>query len=82
MEDLFEVRITQGLFPAGLVQSLLLNTKCIEKYSPVLQVTLLREHFTLPIRKNTLPFWVCPTNPLQSPLNSKTTSLSFGLVPL
>ena len=60
MEDLFEVRITRGLFPAGLVQSLLLNTKCIEKYSPVLQVTLLREHFTVPIPKNTLPFRYVP----------------------
>ena len=60
MEDLFEVRITQGLFPAGLVQSFLFNTKCIEKYSPVLQVTLLREHFTLPIPNNTLPFRYVP----------------------
>ena len=56
MEDLFEVRITEGLFPAGLVQSLLLNTKCIERYSRVLQVTLLREQFTLPIPKNIPPF--------------------------
>ena len=60
MEDLFEVRVTQGLVPAGLVQSPLLNTKCIEKYSPVLQVTFLREHFTLPIPKNTLPFQYVP----------------------
>ena len=56
MEDLFEVRITQGLFPAGLVQSLMLNNTCIKTYSPVLQVTLLEEHFTPPIPKNTLPF--------------------------
>ena len=56
MEDLFEVRITQALFQAGLIQSLLLDTKCMESNSPVPQVTLLREHFTLPISKNTLPF--------------------------
>ena len=55
MEDLLEVKIPQGLFRAGLVQSPLLNTTCIERYSPVLQVTLLREHFPLLIRKNTLP---------------------------
>ena len=79
MEDLFGVRIIHGLFPAGLVQSLLLNTKCIEGYSPVLQVTLLGEYFTLPSPKNTLPFRYVP---LLSPLNSKPTSLSFGLVPL
>jgi hypothetical protein len=67
MEDLFEVRITQGLFritqglfPAGLVQSLLLNTECIEKYSSVLQVTLLREQFALPIPKTTRPFRYVP----------------------
>ena len=40
MEDLSEVRITQGLFPAGLDQSLLLDTKCIEKYTPLLQTLL------------------------------------------
>ena len=60
MEDLLQVRITKGLFPAGLAQSLLLNTKCIGKYSPVLQVTLLKEHFTLPIQKNSLPFLYVP----------------------
>ena len=52
--------ITQGLFPAGMVKYLLLNTKCIRRYSPVLQVTLLREFFTLPIPKNTLPFGYVP----------------------
>ena len=60
MEDLFEVRITQGLFQAGLVQSLLLNTKCIEKYSPLLRVILLSVHVTLPISKNTLLFRYVP----------------------
>ena len=30
MEDLFEVRITQGLFPRDLVQFFLLNTKGIK----------------------------------------------------
>ena len=54
------VRITQGLFPAALVQSLLLNTKCIETYSLVLQIALLREFFTLPVPKNTLPFRCVP----------------------
>ena len=57
MEGLFEVTITQGLLPADLVQSLSVNTKCIEKYSPVLQVPLVREHFTLSVQKNTLPIW-------------------------
>ena len=60
MEDLFKVTVTQGLIPAGLFQCLLLDTKCIEEYSPVPQVILLREHFTLPISKNTLPFWYIP----------------------
>ena len=60
MEDLFEVRSTKGLFSAGLVQSLLLSTKCIKTYSPVLQVTLLTEHFILPIPNNTLPFRYVP----------------------
>ena len=32
MKDLFEVRITQGLFPADLVQFFLLNTKCIKNH--------------------------------------------------
>ena len=57
MEDLFEIRITEGRIPAGSFQFLLLNTKYIEEYSPVLQVTLLRDHFNLPVAKTTLPFW-------------------------
>ena len=81
IEDLFEGKITQGLFLGGLLVSLLLNTNCIQTYSPVLQVILPREHFTLPVTKNTL-LSVCPSKLLPSPLNSKTTSFSFRLVPL
>ena len=61
MEDLCEVMITQGLFSPVLVQSLSLDTKCNETYSRLLQVTLLREHLTLPISKITLPFWYVRT---------------------
>ena len=60
MKDISEARITEGLFSARLVQSLLLNTKCTETYSPVLQVILPREHFTFPIPKNTLTLRYVP----------------------
>ena len=59
-EDLFEVRIIQGLFPACLVQSLLLNNKGLERYSAVLQLTLLRERLTLSIQKITLQLRYVP----------------------
>ena len=72
MEDLSEVRITQGLFPAGSVQFFLLNTKCIENYGPVLQVTLPREHFTSPIPKDVPPFPYVPPIHCNLPQTPKT----------
>ena len=82
MENLLEVKITEGLLSAGLVQCLLLNTECIKKDIPGNGADPPEIAFYLAHPKKYFPVSVCPTNPLQYPLKSKSTSLCFGLVPL